>query len=73
MSVLKKHYKMETDWNGELYCRFTLKWNSQEGYVGIFMPKYVQKKTRGVLLQTIQAPSIFSISTESHQIWKEFR
>ena len=44
MSVPKEYYRMEEDWNGELYYGVTLKWNYQEGYVGIFMPKYVQKK-----------------------------
>ena len=44
MNALKEHYKIEEDWNGELYCRITLKWNYEEGYVDILMPNYVQKK-----------------------------
>ena len=44
MSILKKHYDMEEDWKGELYCGITLKWNYAEGYVDIAMPNYVQKQ-----------------------------
>jgi hypothetical protein len=44
MWVLGKHYKMTEDWNGELYCGVSLKWNYEEGYVDISMPNYVQKK-----------------------------
>ena len=44
MTILKKHYKMEVDWKGELYCGITLKWDYAKGFVDISMPNYVQKK-----------------------------
>jgi hypothetical protein len=44
MSVLGKHYNMEEDWKGELYCGIHLKWNYRDGYVDISMPNYVKKK-----------------------------
>ena len=44
MTVLKKHYKMEENWKGELYCGITLKWNYAKGYVDISIPNYVHKK-----------------------------
>ena len=44
MDVLKLYYKMEEDWNRELYCGITLNWNYDEGYVDISMPNYVAKK-----------------------------
>ena len=44
MSVLGKHYNMEEDWKGELYCRIHLKWNYREGYVDISVPNYVREK-----------------------------
>ena len=43
LSVLKKNYDMETDWDGSLYCGITLKWNYDEKYVVISMPNYVKK------------------------------
>ena len=44
MSVLGKHYSMEEDWKGELYCGIHLKWNYRDGYVNISMPNYVKAK-----------------------------
>ena len=44
MIVLKKHYKMEEDWEGELYCGIALKWNYEKGYVDMSMPTYLHKK-----------------------------
>ena len=43
MSVLGKHYNVEEDWKGELYCGIHLKWNYIEEYIGISMPNYVNK------------------------------
>ena len=43
LNVLKKHYDMETDWDGSLYCGITLKWNYKDKYVDISMPNYVKK------------------------------
>ena len=44
MSVLGKHYSMEEDLKGKLYCGIHLKWNYRDGYVDISMPNYVKKK-----------------------------
>ena len=44
MSILKQHYDIEEDWNGELYCGITLNWNCAEGYVDIAVPNYLQKQ-----------------------------
>ena len=43
LNILNKYYEMETDYNGELYCGITLKWNYEKGYVDISMPNYVHK------------------------------
>ena len=37
-------YEMEKDYNGELYCGITLKWNYEKGYVDNSMPNYLHKK-----------------------------
>ena len=34
---------METDYNRELYCGITLKWNYEKEYMDIYMPNYVHK------------------------------
>jgi hypothetical protein len=44
MYVFNKHYNMEEDWKGELYCEINLKWNYKERYANISMPNYVRKK-----------------------------
>ena len=31
LNILNKYYEMETDYNGELYCGITLKWNYEKG------------------------------------------
>ena len=43
LNILNEYYEMETDYNGELYCGITLKWNYEKGYVDISMPNYVHK------------------------------
>ena len=36
VNALKQEYDVETDWDGELYCGITLKWNYKEN---IWTPK----------------------------------
>ncbi|KAL7460263.1 hypothetical protein ACHAXS_000725 [Conticribra weissflogii] len=43
IQTLKKYYTISEDWEGELYCGVTLKWNYNESYANISMPGYVQK------------------------------
>ena len=44
MSALKKHYKMEQDWKGELHFGIKLvQWNCKKEYVDISMPNYTHK------------------------------
>ena len=40
---LKEHYEVSVDYEGELYCGTTLKWNYEKRYVDISMPGYVDK------------------------------
>ena len=44
MAVLKEHCKMDEDWEGDLYCGITLKWNNEKVNVDISMLDYVHKK-----------------------------
>ena len=44
LSVLRKHYDVEDDWTGGLYCGVTLDWHYEEGYLDISMPNYVAKQ-----------------------------
>ena len=46
INSLKEDYEIETDWNGELYCRITLKWNYEEKYVDAQMPGYTMKQIK---------------------------
>ena len=48
ISVFKKLYDMEEDWDGELYCRISLNWIYNEWYVDISMPTYIHKKTHQI-------------------------
>ena len=43
LPVLGKHYNMEEDWKGELYCGIHLKWNYRKGNVDISVPNNVKK------------------------------
>jgi hypothetical protein len=44
IAALKKHYEVEIDWEGSLYCGISLDWHYDEGYLDISMPKYVGKQ-----------------------------
>ena len=44
LAALKDFYEVEIDWDGELYCGITLKWNYDGKYVDISMPNYVRKQ-----------------------------
>ena len=44
IATLKKHYEVEIDWEGSLYCGISLDWHYSEGYLDISMPKYVGKQ-----------------------------
>ncbi len=39
--VLNDHYEASTDWDGNLYCGVTLKWDYQARTVDLFMPGYM--------------------------------
>jgi len=43
IAALRKHYEVEEDWKGSLYCGITLNWNYAQGHVDISMPGYVDK------------------------------
>jgi len=43
IAALRKHYEVEEDWKGSLYCGITLNWNYAQGHVDISMPGYVNK------------------------------
>ena len=44
LGILRKYYKMDVDWKGELYCGIKLKWNYEKGYVDLSMPGCVEKQ-----------------------------
>ena len=46
INALKEKYDVEVDWNGELYCGITLKWNYNERYVDTKMPGYALKQIK---------------------------
>ena len=41
MGVIKQHYEMTTDWEGEKYCRLTLEWDYIKQEVHLSMPGYI--------------------------------
>ena len=43
MLTPKKHYEIEVDMEGLLYCGITLEWDYENGHVNLFMPNYVKK------------------------------
>ena len=43
-TTLKKHYEVEIDWKGSLYCGISLDWHYGEGYLDISMSNYVAKQ-----------------------------
>mgnify|MGYP000960355379 CR=1 FL=1 len=46
MNSLKKHYEVEEDWAGQLYCGIKLNWNYDQGYVDTDMVKYTLKNLK---------------------------
>lgn len=72
MDVLNLHYKIEEDWNGELYCGTTLKCNYEDIYVDISMPNYVKKKltnTDTSPLNAVNTSHISQIPSSTARIW----
>ena len=43
IKALDVHYDISVDWTGHNYCRLTLDWNYDQGYVDISMPGYVDQ------------------------------
>ena len=43
ITTLRKHYEIEEDWEGQLYCGISLKWDYTQRHVDISMPGYVDK------------------------------
>jgi hypothetical protein len=45
LAVLEKHYTVEVDWKGSIYCGIELDWHYETSnrYVEVSMPKYVPK------------------------------
>ena len=41
--VLKQHYEMKIDWNGEQYCGLHLTWDYENRTVDISMPGYIER------------------------------
>ncbi len=46
MQALCKHYEVEEDWTGGLYCGIHLNWNHKESYVDTYMVKYTLKNLK---------------------------
>jgi len=46
MTSLRKHYEVEEDWIGGLYCGIGLNWNYDQGFVDTNMKKYTLKNLR---------------------------
>ena len=46
MTSLRKHYEVEEDWTGGLYCGIGLNWNYDQGFVDTNMKKYTLKNLR---------------------------
>jgi hypothetical protein len=43
ITTLRRHYELEEDWAGELYCGITLKWDYNKRHMDISMPNYINK------------------------------
>ncbi len=43
IDALRKHYEVEEDWTGKLYCGISLQWDYERRHVDISMPGYVDK------------------------------
>ncbi len=44
LEIPKKHYEVEIDWGGSIYCGITLDWHYEDKYDDISMSKYFQKQ-----------------------------
>jgi hypothetical protein len=42
ISILKKHYKVEEDWEGRQYLGITMDWDHRNQEVHLSMPEYVE-------------------------------
>ena len=42
IKMLKEHYKVEEDWEGQQYLRITLDWDYKNCEVNLSMPEYVE-------------------------------
>ena len=40
-NILKPVYDIKTDWSGETFLDYALKWNYKKGYIDISMPEYI--------------------------------
>jgi hypothetical protein len=43
-ALRKETYEIVEDWQGDLYCRITLKWNYKKHHVDLAMPAYVMNQ-----------------------------
>jgi hypothetical protein len=43
LDTVQKYYKSSCDWEGEQYCRLTIKWDYEGWKVHLSMPGYVRK------------------------------
>jgi endonuclease I len=42
IQAIEQHYKSSKDWEGQLYCGITLKWDYQCHTVDLSMPGYIK-------------------------------
>ena len=43
LDILKKSFKISTDWEGKNYCGLTIDWNYDDNYADISMPGYIDR------------------------------
>ena len=43
IATLRNHYELEEDWDSQLYCGISLKWDYHNRHVDISMPAYIDK------------------------------
>jgi hypothetical protein len=43
LDSIQKYFKCSSDWDGEQYCRLTIKWDYRGYKVHLLMPTYVQR------------------------------
>jgi hypothetical protein len=41
-AAIEQHYEYTKDWQGQLYCGITIKWNYAQGVVDLSMPGYIK-------------------------------